>query len=752
MIYQSRLFRCFVAVVALLLLFPVAYGAKQAWDQQTNRVEDWLPETFEETQQLLWFLERFGSDELLMISWDGCTLEDARLAELTARLQEPVDVHGQPVQWFERVWSGKEILRLLTEEPIGLTEAQALDRMQGWLVGPDRETTCVIATVSRFGMGDRAGAVEFVLATAESVTGLPRESLALAGPTYDGVAINEASKNSLLQLNLWSFLVCLIILYGSLKSYRLTMIVFLSALFAQQSSMAVMYYTGVPMDSILLLVANLTFVLTVACGIHLINYYIDAVMNEQSQPVQSAIRSAIWPTLMSNFTTALGMISLLVSQILPVRNFGLYAAIATGIVCLVLLTLIPVLLLQFSLEDVVRKRHQVSAERWSRSVWGGLSQAVMKFRWGLMAIFAILIGYGLTGASRLDASARLADLFSEEAKVIRDYQWLESHVSALVPVEIVLEFPHDTTDQLSKTEAAVQFLRRMQWTDQLRDQLQQLPGVGGSLTTIDFTPPEGEEIGTRRLARHRIWMQRIYDQRQGLTDIGYWKPWQETELWRISLRVSSGREWDYGELLTDIHERIDAQAAVWEIDRPLQVAVCGGVPLVYKAQNQLLNDLGSSFALALVMIAVTLMILAGGIRTGLMTLAPNLIPALLVFGTMGWQGKVVEIGSILTATVALGITVDDTLHYLTWYRKGRQSGLSGSALLFYCYQHCGTAMIQTSLVCSFGLLVFSFSPFMPISRFAWLMFSLMLLGLMAAIIFLPGLLSLGERTKTGKSA
>ncbi len=727
-----------------MLIIPVGYGAKMAWDKQTNRVADWLPESFEETQQLKWFYKRFGSDELLMLSWEGCTLEDERLAALATALQQPVQQAEQEVQLFNYVWSGADIFELLTSSPLNLTREQAVERMQGWLLGPDGETTCVIARVSDEGMADRAGAVDFAMSAAERITGLPESEIVLAGPTYDGVAINRASKNSLMEMNIWSFLVCICILYLSLKSIRLTMIVFLTAIFAQQSSMAVMFYSGVPMDSVLLLVANLTFVLTIACSIHLVNYYLDAVRNEHSEPVEYAIRAALKPTLMSTFTTALGMLSLLVSQIVPVKNFGTFAAIATGIVTVVLLTLIPVSLVQFASPadlQIATRGPRTSGEP---PHWRMLSRFVVQQRWLLLLICVLIFAFGISGATKLNTSARLGDLFSEQSKVVRDYQWLERHVANLIPVEIVLEFPQPKETGLTSTQAAVQFRNRMEMTDRLRDELVQLPGVGGSLTSSDFTPAEGEQTGVRRLAQHRLRVQAIYDQREGLAELGYWKTWDDTELWRISLRVSSSRDIDYAELVAAIQQRIAQQESTWQDDpRPL-VYVCGGVPLVYKAQTQLLNDLASSFTLAIVMIVITMSLLVRGLILGILTLAPTVIPALLVFGTMGWSGITVEIGSMLTATVALGITVDDTLHFLTWYREGRRRGESGEKLLLYCYTHCGNAMIQTSLVCSLGLLVFSLSPFMPIARFALMMFSLLLTGVVSALLFLPTLLIIGQ--------
>ena len=95
---------------------------------------------------------------------------------------------------------------------------------------------------------------------------------------------------------------------------------------------------------------------------------------------------------------------------------------------------------------------------------------------------------------------------------------------------------------------------------------------------------------------------------------------------------------------------------------------------------------------------------------------------------------------ISTASVALGIAVDDTLHFLTFFRRGMASGSSRSQAVLYGYQHCGRAMIQTSFSCGLGLLVFALSDFVPTSRFAVMMGGLLILALVGDLILLPALL------------
>ena len=96
----------------------------------------------------------------------------------------------------------------------------------------------------------------------------------------------------------------------------------------------------------------------------------------------------------------------------------------------------------------------------------------------------------------------------------------------------------------------------------------------------------------------------------------------------------------------------------------------GVIPLIYKAQRELLNDLVESFLLAFGVIALVMIVVLRDLRSGLLAMVPNIFPAVVIFGLMGWCSIWIEIGSIMTASAAMGIAVDDTFHLLTWYRRG----------------------------------------------------------------------------------
>lgn len=171
------------------------------------------------------------------------------------------------------------------------------------------------------------------------------------------------------------------------------------------------------------------------------------------------------------------------------------------------------------------------------------------------------------------------------------------------------------------------------------------------------------------------------------------------------------------------------------------VAIYTGVmPLVYKTQRQLLVSLQESLVMASVLISIVLMVLLRSIGGGLAAMIPNLFPLVVVFGGLGWFGIPVDIGIMMTASVALGVAVDDTIHFVSWFRRGLSLGMSRYDAAVESYERCAKAMVQTTLVAGLGLAVFAVSTFTPTKQFGYLMMTILAAALVGDLILLPALL------------
>lgn len=733
-----------------LMVFPgLVFLSYRVMQNSNNNVVDWLPSGFQQTADLYWFNERFGIDAILVLSWTDCHLDDPRLDLLQ---QSMLDLRcpgldGQPQPLFHRVFTGRSTLAQLTTPPLEVSHDRALERMQGWLVGADGRTTCVVGFLTHEGWWDRHATIDVVVDAAKDA-GIDPQTLRLGGPAVDSVAIDRVSQRWLVPLALASTMIGVLMTWICLREFRLVAAVFLYAGFAWFASLAAVELFGAQLDAVLTVMPALVYVLAVSAAIHMTGYYRRALRQGSDQcPLTAAVSMGWAPCTVAAATTALGLGSLMISQLIPIRKFGFFAAWGTLLALGLLLLLWPALL-----SRLFRPRrpgesdpYPAAASAKSRSWW----QPLMNVAVSGWPVILLLLGVSLValtlGVTRLRASVGLRDLFSPNSQVIRDYAWLEANIGPLIPIEVVLRVPEpDVQDPR-------EMLERLLMVERIRRQIQEMPVVGGTIAASRFVPdiPSGRAV--RSVSRRAVIARHLLDSRQQLKELGMlhdeWGGAEGQELleeqWRISARIEAISDLEYGSVLKEFTAQVRQMLAQDETARRLRVTenISGGVFLVAMAQQRLLVDLAESFGLAFVLISIAMTVLTRSLAIGAMAMITNLFPVVLIFGLMGWGGMPVDVGTMMTACVALGIAVDDASHFLTWYRRAFAEGHRSLAALRMAYQHCATPMLQTSMICGLGMLVFVVNPFMPAARFGWLMFTLLFAALTANLLILPALLA-----------
>ena len=719
----------FLSIIFVLASYPlVAWGARGAWLKNQNRVEDWLPRSFSEMRSMSRFFTRFGSDEFLIISWEGCTLSDPRAKRLAELL---VSSSPSGKAYFGRAITGEDILTQIQLGVRGKPRESLKPRITGLFLGQDGEQTCVVASVSTDGLRDRKSAVAWARESASQATSLPVDQIHIAGSTMDSVAIDEASARNLAELNILFMVLCFSILYFSIRNFWMVAFLFLGALFNQQLALAIIYYSYGRIDAVLLLVANLAFVLTLSAGLHYLGYFREAAVEGASSQATRALRAAWGPSLLAAITTAIGFVSLCSSEIVPIRMFGLFSAVVVPINSAIIVLGLAIHApwasnRNWRLKPMPRRQRNVMQ-------WRGAGPLVRAIRHRpLLLIIAWLVvasGLGL-GVSKLKTSVGTHQLLPKSNQLIQDYLWIEDRIGPLVPIEISLTFP--TNNPLNSIE-------RIRILDSLRREVLRIPEIKSTWSVMNILPPIPLSSGTRPTVKRAVIEKAIVDSEEQLIAMGLLYKSESEECWRISGRVFGLGRTDYERLVNEAEEKINGFLTK-NSESGIQVDISGGVPFVYRVQRQLLLDMLNSFSSAFAMIAITMAIVFRSISAGLLCMLPNVTPAAVVFGTMGWLGLEVELGTVLTASVIMGVCVDDTLHLITHYRMQRQKGLDPAAAVEDALATCGGAMTQTALVCGLGMLVFALSPFTPIARFAWLTFALLMVGLISDLVLTPAIL------------
>jgi predicted RND superfamily exporter protein len=242
--------------------------------------------------------------------------------------------------------------------------------------------------------------------------------------------------------------------------------------------------------------------------------------------------------------------------------------------------------------------------------------------------------------------------------------------------------------------------------------------------------------------RRAIMNRHLEQNREDMVQSKYLADDADAELWRITVRQPSLTERRYSELLNELRDGVEGVLASERRNGAdgVSVVYTGLLPLVARSQWELIKSLLISFWGSMILIAVTLMLGLRDIRLGLLSTLPNFFPIFVVFGGFGWLGQSIDVGSMMTASIGLGIAVDDTVHYLTWFKRGLEQGLTRERAVLFAYRHCGTAMLRTTVICGSGLMLFALSSFGPAARFGGMIVLLLLAALIGDLVFLPALL------------
>lgn len=416
-----------------------------------------------------------------------------------------------------------------------------------------------------------------VLELASGECGIPPADLRLGGPPVDNVAIDEEGSRTLLKLVSFSAIVGLSLAYLSFRSIKVTLMVTLVGALAAISSLGFVWYGGSSVDAILLSMPPLVYVLGLSGAVHIVNYYREAC--EENGPegaAETAVRHGWFPCTLAAFTTSLGLISLYASTLIPIKKFGLYSAIGTMATVILLFTFLPSCLVIWKAgykkktgdSNEGKGFHEMVAHVWDRiGCW------VIRNHWVVNTTCIILMIVASVGLFKIRTSVQLLKLFSQTAKIITDYHWLEDNMGMLIPMELVMKVEpdalinedHAVDDGVDRDLMLTRF-ERLKAEQRIREVLNRefgepgtgVVGRGMALDVFVPSPPSSRDIGTfagqRRIQEFNRGLEVSKDD---VRDYLHVDEKDGRELWRISLRLGAFNDVDYGEFVLDLKRAVE---------------------------------------------------------------------------------------------------------------------------------------------------------------------------------------------------
>lgn len=779
--------------VLVILALPVATFASKAISQLFNRPSDWIPADMPVRVEFDDFASRFSVTDIVMVGWDGALLGSPELQAATRLLQplcverdadeagtdeggtaEPAvppealdaeavktiaslqqQIGGLPLNWAR---SGQDVLERMTAPPVNLDRGVAIKRLTGSLVGPDGEQTCLVLSLTELGLTQRRQVTAALRKALAQQLKVAPEEIALAGGPNDGTVIDEASIRSVQTFSPPSAIVAALLCFLCLRSISLTLAITSIAVIGEGLVLTAVYFSGSPMNAVLIVLPPLVFVLTVSSGIHLSNYYLDALAEfpeaTRAQAAAIAMRAGTMPSLLAASTTVIGLASLIIVRLEPIRIFGAVAIIGLVTTLGLLLLILPGAMILYHGPRRVTDRELLqgkdsnhSASRITRRFHLLLRKMLEHPRSTIITscVLTLILGSGLWS---LNTSVNVPRMFSPSHPLRMQYAWFEQNIGPTINGEVLLRFALDA-EQSGPEQVAMETsdaIDRLQLVREAHIALSQQEDVGGVLSAVSFLPAVPKGKGLSATASRSVIRAQLVDPESAVRNLGFISRDDVAEVWRIGFRLPMTTQSDYGSEIEAMGQAVAdalalkfAQGDLKGTPNP-EIVLTGGVQIAQKAQEILFRDLFTSFLSAFLVVAIVMMFLLRSIVGGLIAMIPNIFPTVGLFGYMGLTGLPLDIGSVMTASVALGIAVDDTIHLLSRFGSRRARGMSRKRAAWGALRQCSLAMVHTTLVCGLSLLVYAPSDFVPTRQFSFLMFGLLGIALIGDMFLLPALM------------
>lgn len=616
--------------------------------------------------------------------------------------------------------------------------ATQMEMYRGQLFNPRTNALLVILTLDKeiIHTSNRDNLIQDIKDTGEAFAEVTGIDLHYAGIPYVRSEVANTVKQEFVFFLQISLAVCAIILALFFRSFTAVFVPMVIIGTVVVWTMGTIVLLGYKMTLLTALLPPIIVVIGIPNSIYLINKYHQEYNRHGKKflALERIIEKIGIVTLITNFTTAIGFVVLAFTNITILQEFGIVAGINIAATFVVSIILIPSI---FSLLPGPGQRHLKHLQFWFLKTFLDICDILVhKYRHAVY-IFTIFVAVvSIFGLSQIKAISFMVDDLPQNSQIIKDLDFFESRFSGIMPLEIVV----DTGKK--KGSQQVKILKKV---EKLENFLVGIPAISPPVSLVQFSKalnyayykenPSFYELPSNRDAPFL----RRYLKNTGEGDELLESFSDSTgQQMRISLRVA-----DIGS--NRLEHLVDhvIQPKIEEIflDSDLKANITGTTLLFIKGNSYLINNLLQTMAIAFFLIACIMAVLFQSFRMILISVIPNFIPLIITAGIMGYFGIPLKPSTALIFSIAFGISVDDSIHFLAKYRQElltHDNFISRAVTI--SLRETGASMVYTSIVLFAGFIIFAFSDFGGTVALGTLTSITLLNALLINLIFLPTLL------------
>jgi len=641
-------------------------------------------------------------------------------------LRQGKDIVAQPL--YHADLSAEAIRKRLDDQPF----------LHGLLLSNDGSTAAMmVRIIPAFNNSpDRVALVDRIEAAAKRLPG----NLALAGFPY--LRTQYAKRISLESpvFTLLAALISLLFLYLAFGAWRAVVLPTAIVGLGLMWTVGLMVLFGHQLTIVSSMLPALLVIIGMANVIHLCTKFLDQFLagKDQRAALVETIRTVGLATLLTSLTTAIGFGVLMLSGSRLLSAFGQFAAVGIMLLYVLSITLTPVVFIRYR-SSARRSAPLVTREGLER-FFDRIATLTKRHADAILLLAGGLLLLGLVGTMRISSDIYAFSDFYEDDPLRQHLAVFEEAFGGIMPMEVIIE-----TDKPGQFRS-LPYWRRI---EALQHTLSDLEPVGHSLAVTDLVKLANQAYFGGHPDAYRLPSSFELPFLQTALK-GFLDQKRTGELTRnlpllIDSTFSMTRVYlgvpDLGtQRMNALADTVRARTIALFPEDGFNVFITGNAIRVTRSGEKLVRNLIVSLAVALVVIALLMALLFRSMRLMIISLVPNVIPLLVVGGMMGYAGIALKPSTALIFSVAFGIAVDNSIHFLTKYRLDRDAGLSKEEAIRATLRATGKAILLTSFVLMSGFLVFTLSSFGGTVNMGGLTALTLGVAMVANLLLLPALL------------
>ncbi len=582
----------------------------------------------------------------------------------------------------------------------------------------------------------RVGLVHQIKEIAESYGEDNQIEVHFSGLPYIRTITSKKVEKELLLFVFLSLIIASILLFILFRSFRAVMFAMLVVTIAVVWVLGTIVLLGYKITMLTGILPPLLIVIGVENSIFLLNKYLNEYrLHGNKVKALSRMISRIGnANLLTNATTAAGFAAFIVTSNALLVEFGIVASINILVTYLLSLFLLPIL---FSYFPVPRQKHMKHLEKGIiKRIVEMVVRVVTTRRKTIYIITLILFAIAVFGITKLKTTGNIVDDISSKDKLYKDMIFLEKNFKGVMPLEITID---------TKKPKGILRLSTLSKIDQLQDTLETYPEFAKPLSVVEVVKSAKQAFYGGNPKMYSLpnnqeknfilsYVPNLEGGKKGVLNAFVDSNLQVT---RISAQMANIGTNDIERILNDLEPKIDE---IFPPDK-FEVHLTGTSVVFLKGTNYLVMNLFMSLGLALVIITILMALIFSSFRMIMISLIPNLIPQILTAGMMGFFDISIKPSTILIFSIALGISVDNTIHYLSRYRlQLKHHNWNIRSSVFGALEETGYSMIYSAVVLFFGFYIFTLSSFGGTEALGYLVSFTLVVALLSNLFVLPSLL------------